>query len=139
MLVALVGGLQAADGEPDPGLELRGTAGVEDDVVHPPVVGDDREAALGDDEEDGHVAPGRADQPREVAALREFTATVDEHHVGVRRIDQRAARGRQHLDLVRQQRERREHLRGRLEGVGEQQQRPHRPSCPFRSFSDESG
>ena len=61
---------QPADGEPDPGLELGRAAGVEHDVVHAPVVGDDGEAALGDDEQDGHVGAGGADQPAQVAGVR---------------------------------------------------------------------
>ena len=123
--VLVAAGAQPPDREPDPRLELGRSAGVEHHVVHAPVVGDHREAALGDDEEDGAVGAGGAQQPAQVARVGQLLAPVDEDHVGVGSLEEGAALGGQDLDLVTEQRERREHLRARLEGAGEQQQRAH--------------
>ena len=90
-----------------PGLELGRAGGVEQDVVHAPVGGDDGQAALGDDEQHRHVGAGGADQPAQVAGVGEVLAAVDEQQVGVGGLEQRAALGGQDLDLVAEQRERR--------------------------------
>ncbi len=116
---------QPADRQLDPGLELGRAAGVQDDVVHAPVVGDDGEAALGDDQQHRHVGAGGADQPAQVAGVGEVLAAVDEDQVGVGGLEQRAALGGQDLDLVAEQGEAGQHLGRRLEGAGEQQQRAH--------------
>ena len=86
---------------------------------------DDGQAALGADEQDGHVGAGGADQPAQVAGVGEVLAAVDEQQVGVGRLEQRAALGGQDLDLVAEQREAGQHLGGRLEGAGEKQKRAH--------------
>ena len=67
------------------------------DVVHAPVVGDDGEAALGDDEQDRDVGAGGADQAAQVARGGEVLAAVDEQQVGVGGLEQRAALGGQDL------------------------------------------
>ena len=118
-------GAGAADREPDPGLELGRTAGVQHHVVHAPVVGDDRETALGDDEEDRRVGTGRADQPAEVARGGEVLATVDEDEVGRRSVEQRTALGGQDLHGVREERQSREHLGRGLERTSQQQECTH--------------
>ena len=99
-VVGVARGAEPADREPDPGLELGGAAGVEDDVVHAPVVGDDGEAALGDDEQDRDVGAGGADQPAQVAGCGEVLAAVDEDEVGLGGVEQRAALGGQDLHGV---------------------------------------
>ena len=129
------GGARAADREADPGVELGRAAGVEDDVVHAPVVGDDGEAALGDDEQDRGVGAGGADQPAQVAGRGEVLAPVDEDEVGLGRVEQRAALGRDDLHGVRQQREPGEHLGGGLQGAREQQQCAHRGALLVRGIS----
>ena len=114
-----------ADGELDPGLELGGSAGVEHDVVHAPVVGDDREATLGHDQQDRDVGAGGADQPAQVAGVGEFLAPVDQQQIGVGCIEQRGALRRQDLDCVTQQGEAGQHLGGGLESSGQQEQCTH--------------
>ena len=84
-----------------PGLELGRAAGVQHDVVHAPVVGDDGEAALGDDQEHGDVGAGRADQPTQVAGLGEVVPAVDEQQVGVGRLEKRATFSRKDLEMGR--------------------------------------
>ena len=124
-VVGLALGGQPADGQLDPGLELGRAAGVQHDVVHAPVVGDDGEAALGDDQQHGYVGAGGADQPAQVAGVGEVLAAVDEDQVGVGRLEQGAALGGQDLDLVAEQGEAGEHLGRGLEGAGQQQQGAH--------------
>ena len=80
--------------ELDPGLELGRAAGVQHDVVHAPVVGDDGEPALGDHEQHRDVGAGGADQAAQVARVGELLAAVDEQQVGLGRLEQRAALGR---------------------------------------------
>ena len=83
--------------EPDPRLELGGAGGVQHDVVHAPVVRDDGQAALGDDEQHRDVGAGGADQPAQVARVGELEPAVDEQQVGVGRLEQGAALGGQDL------------------------------------------
>ena len=131
------GGAGAADREPDPRLELGGTAGVQHDVVHAPVVGDDGEAALGDDEQHGRVGAGGADQAAQVARGGEVLAPVDEDEVGLRGIEQRAALRGQDLHRVGEQGQSGEHLGRGLERAREQQQCTH--GRPPRAPADEEG
>ncbi len=102
-VVGLAARVQPADGEPDPGLELGRAGGVQHDVVHAPVVGDDGEPALGHDEQHRDVGAGGADQPAQVAGVGELEPTVDEQQVGVGGLEQGAALGGQDLDLVAEQ------------------------------------
>ena len=118
-------GGEPPDGEPDPGLELGGPAGVQDDVVHAPVVGDHGQPALGDHEQHRRVGARRTDQAAQVAGVGEVLAAVDEQQVDVGRLEQGAALGGQDLDLVPQQGEAGEHLDGRLQRAGEQQKGAH--------------
>ena len=124
-VVGLAARGEAAEGQPDPGLELGRAAGVQEHVVHAPVLGDDREAALGHDQQDGHVGAGGADQPAQVTRVRELLAPVDQEQVVVGRLEQGAALGREDLHLVAEQGQARQHLHGRLEGAGQQQQGAH--------------
>ena len=101
---------------------------MQDHVVHAPVVSNDGEAALGDDEQDRYVGPGRPDQPAQVAGLGEVLAAVDEQEVGVRSLQQGAAHGREDLDLVAEEGQAGENLGRRLESGGQQQQRAHLPT-----------
>ena len=97
----------------------------EQHVVHAPVGGDHGQPALGDDQQHRCVGAGGADQPAQVPRVGELLAAVDQHHVDVRRLEQRAALGGQDLDLVGQQGERGEHLGRGLDGARQQQQGAH--------------
>ncbi len=73
------------------------------DVVHAPVVGDDGEAALGGDEDDGDLGAGGADQPAQVAGMGEVLAAVDQQQVGEVVVDDAtytAKVGKRPLDLT---------------------------------------
>ncbi len=130
-VVGVAAGGEPADGQLDPGLELGRSAGVQDDVVHAPVVLHDRETALGADQQHRDVGAGRADQPAQVACVGEVLAAVDEEQVGVRRLEQRAALGGQDPDLVAEQGQAGQDLGGRLQGAGEKQERAHDWSPPM--------
>ena len=97
----------------------------EQHVVHAPVGGDDRQAALGDDQQHRDVGAGGADQPAQVAGVRELLAAVDEDQVDVGRVEQRAALGGQDLDLVGEQGEGGQHLGRGLRRARQQQQGAH--------------
>ena len=127
----VAGCAEAADGELDAGLELGGAAGVQHDVVHAPVVGDDGQAALGGDEEDGDLGAGGADQPAQVTGVGEVLATVDEEEVGLGRLEEGASLGGQDLDVVAEQRETGQDLGGRLERAGQQQKGAHTGLLPW--------
>ena len=116
-------GVEPADRQPDPGVQLGRTAGVQHDVVHRPVVLDHRQSALGDDQNHGAVGSRGAQQPAEVARVRELLTTVDQHQICVGGLDQGTAFGRHDPHVVTEQGQAREHLRAGLEGAGEQQQR----------------
>ena len=115
----LPGGVEPADRQLDPRLELGRTAGVEHDVVHAPVVGDDGETALGRDQDHRYVGAGRADEAAQVAGAGQVLTSVDEHQVGLGRLQEGAALGWQDLDVVTEQREAGQHLGGRLQGAGQ--------------------
>ena len=126
---------QLADRDPDAGVDLGRPGGLEDDVVHAPVGGDDRQAALGDDQEHRLVGPGGADQPAQVARLGQLAAAVDHQQVVVGRLEQGASLGGQDLDLVAEEREPRQHVRGGLQRLGEQQHGAHGTSQRWLSLS----
>ena len=103
-VVGVALGAQPADREPQPGLDLGRAGRVEQDVVHAPVGGDGGEAALGDDEHQrarrcrwcGSAGTGRGPAAR---SRRPSTSRTSASGAST----QRAALGRQHADLVRQQ------------------------------------
>src|SRR4051812_1889938 len=106
-------------------LDLSGAGRVEQHVVDPPLRGDGCEAALRDDEEQRAVHTGGADQAAQAAHVRQVTASVHEHGVHRRSVDQsRRLRGGD-LDLVQEQAQGRQHLCGGLEGIGEEEQPRH--------------
>ena len=76
-------------------------------------------------EHDGDVGAGGADQAAQVTGAREVLAAVDQQQIGLGRLEQGAALGGQDLHLVRQQREGRQHLGGRLKRAGEKQECTH--------------
>ena len=101
---------QAPGRDAQPGLELGRACGVEQDLVHAPVGADGNHAALGHDEEDGHVDAGRTHQTAQAADLRQLAAPVDEDRVALRGIEQRGRLGRGHAYLVHEQAEGGQHL-----------------------------
>ncbi|CAM5643041.1 hypothetical protein SVIOM74S_04006 [Streptomyces violarus] len=117
--------LLAAHGQPQPGLDLGGAGGVEQDVVDAPVGGDGGEAALRDDEDERAAGAGRAEQLTQAADLRQVAAAVDEDDVGAGGVDEGGALRGGHPHVVQEQAEGGEHLRRRLEGIGQEQQRTH--------------
>ncbi len=125
LVVAVVGRRDAADAEPQASLELGRAGAREDDVVHAPVGRGDGEAALGQDQDQRALDAGGADDPGQAADLREVVAPVDEHGIAGWRVEQRARLGREDLDVVRQQRERGQHLDRRLRALGEEKQVGH--------------
>jgi hypothetical protein len=103
-------GSGAPEQQPQPGVDLGGAGGVEHDVVDAPVRGDRDEPALGGDEQDRYVDPGRADEAAQAAHGRQVAASVDEHGLGRRRVEQGRALGREHPDAMGEQTESGQHL-----------------------------
>ncbi len=118
-----------ADGEPDPGLDLGGSGRLHDHVVDAPLGVDRREPALGYDREERAVQAGRVQQPAHAPGVRQVTPGVHQHRVGRRGLHQGGGVRRQHADLMQQEPQGGQHLRGRLERAGDQQQVAH-PMAP---------
>ena len=85
----------------------------------------DGQGQLSPDQYDRLVGPGGADQAAQVAGVGELAAAVDHQQVVVGRLQQCAALGGQHADLVGQQRESGQDVSGGLHRSGEQQHGAH--------------
>jgi hypothetical protein len=107
--------------EPEPGLDLDGRGVLEHDVVRTPLGGHDREAALGEDQDERNGQPARPQDTARRPRDREVAARVEHHDVGIGRVDERRRLDGQDPDAVRQEPERREDL-GRATGGGREQQ-----------------
>ena len=117
--------VEPADRHAEPRLDLGRAAAVEDDVVHAPVVRDDRQPALGEDQHHRHVGPGGPDQPAQVTGVGEVLAAVDEDDVDLGGVEQRAPLGGKDRAPVGEQRQRRHDFGGRLQGTRQEQQATH--------------
>jgi hypothetical protein len=85
-------GRAAANGQPQPGLDLARAGGVQHDVIGSPVGGDRRPAALGHHGEQRDLQAGRAQLAEQALGGDQIAPRVDQHGVG-----QRSAGDRGHL------------------------------------------
>jgi len=135
------GGGAAADGQPDPGLYLGGAGCVQDHVVGAPLGAHRRETALGHDREERAIQARRLQQAADALGVHELAAGVYQHGIGGWRLYQGGRVRGQHADRVQQESEGRQHLGGRLEHAGDQQQVAHSaapplPDCLYKTDKD---
>ena len=118
--------LEATGGEPQPGLDLGGTGGLEQHLVDAPLGRDAGQAALGEDRRcSGDRHARGAQHAAQRAGHGEVATGVEQDRVTRRGVDQRGRLGGDDAHVVRQQAQCRQHLGARRQGVGQQQQTGH--------------
>src|SRR6266545_371388 len=79
----------AVDGEPEPGVELGGACGVEDDVVDGPLGRQSDQPTLGEDGDDRLPGADGAEDARQRAGAGQVAPRVDQHQVAAGPADER--------------------------------------------------
>jgi hypothetical protein len=113
---------RARAGKPKSRFKFCRRAGVEDDVVDSPIPLDCSEPAFSCYQQHGNVEAGLAKEAGEAANSGKVAAAIDEQCVAVRCAQDCGWLSRQGANVVREQPESRENLRGGLHGSGEQEQ-----------------